>query len=76
VFEFTTRQLFAGFLKNVDLLFVFIVLWRVISYYFNVLLGALVVIRVLRIRKETLNEEEQAIEQSMKKTPEQDLADP
>lgn len=65
VFEFTTNAVFKGVVDKKELLFVFVVIWRFITYYLSVVLGALVVIKVLKIKKKTLDDEESAIEHDL-----------
>ena len=72
VFEFTTNSVFKKVMSRQELLFVFVVIWRFITYYLSVVLGALVVVKVLKIKKNTLDEEEMVIEQDLSRTPEQD----
>jgi len=72
VFEFTTNAVFKKVMSRPELLFVFVVIWRSITYYLSVVLGALVVVKVLKIKKKTLDEEEMVIEEDLSRPPEQD----
>jgi uncharacterized protein (TIRG00374 family) len=58
VFEFCMKKVFEKVpALTADRLFIFIVIWRFITYYISVFLGALVAIRILNFRPENLEDE-------------------
>jgi uncharacterized protein (TIRG00374 family) len=66
VFEFCMKKVFEKIpALTPERLFICIVIWRFITYYLSVFLGALVTIRVLNFRAETLDDEEMIIEREI-----------
>jgi len=60
--EFSMQKMFEHVLKNGEIVFAFVVIWRFISYYISVFLGGLLIIKILKINHDTLDEEEDQIE--------------
>ncbi len=75
VVEFSMKKVFEQVILNGEFIFIFVVIWRLINYYLNVILGGLVVVKVLKIKKDSLDKEEKEIEQDYRKTPRQDFED-
>jgi len=63
VFEFSMKKVFETVeALTPERLFVFVIIWRFITYYISVFLGGLVAVRVLHFREHELEEEEKIIE--------------
>jgi uncharacterized protein (TIRG00374 family) len=63
VFEFCMKKVFEGIhALTAERLFIFIVIWRFITYYISVILGALVTIKVLNFKPENLDDEKKSID--------------
>jgi uncharacterized protein (TIRG00374 family) len=67
VFEFCMKKVFEKIpALTADRLFIFIVIWRFITYYLSVFLGAIVTIRVLNFKTENLDDEKEMIDREIK----------
>jgi len=67
VFEFCMKKVFEKIpVLTSERLFIFIVIWRFITYYLSVFLGALVTIRILNFRAENLDKEEEFIDKEIR----------
>ncbi len=63
VFEFSMKKVFETVeALTPERLFVFVIIWRFITYYIGVMLGGLVAVKVLHFRETELEEEEKIIE--------------
>jgi len=66
VFEFCMKKVFEKIpALTPDRLFICIVIWRFITYYLSVFLGALVTIRILNFKAENLDDEKNIIEREI-----------
>ncbi len=66
VVEFSMQKIFEHVLQNGEIVFAFVVIWRFISYYISVFLGGLLIVKILKIKHEILDEEEEKIEHDYK----------